>query len=486
MAIRNPWIFSVIGLLLTFLITGYSLHLQRQIAIDAALDELNEILVELRIEWSRTVVELEQTLTGFQNYLELSEQLPEPNPSGLRRTMDSLVLNNPYMVSLVVTDHTGQVLHFTNSGPKPNLSDRDYFKIHTTTVIDGISFGSPLPSIMSPGQWVFGASKAVRHPDRTLNKVLIAILDTSSLFRTLESERSDRNLTLTVFSQGGDVYARTPALNGIIGSQHPELLNTRQFSNIVDNRSAIININGKKYLMLLYHLDCCQLYFHGEVPLADTFEPWGEKTLMIAATGGMIALVLVWQLIRLMLLSKRERQLSDQLPQISRQDPLTGLSLLVLEPNKKTEDVGYQPAATLVIISPDNFAEALERFGEQATDALIVHFAHALGKLIPHSAHLYRGPGSSFFLLLPVAKREQALITVETLRKKLAAESCHFEGNGIELIPSAGITLWDGLHSNLSAAMQRAVVSLSRARQNGGNQSNWLPAREVWLEKKQW
>lgn len=475
---------GVIGLLLTFLVTGYSLHQQRQVAIHTARENLGEILAELRVEWSRSVVELEQTLNGFENYLELTEMLPEPNPSTLRRTMDSLVLNNPDMVSLVVTDGSGQVLYWTNSGPKPNLSDRDYFNFHTAALVDGISIGSPLPSIMSPGQWVFGASKAVRHPDGTLDKVLIAIIDTSRLFRLLESQRSDRYLALTVLSHHGEVYAHRPVLDKMVGSQHPQLLNIGQTGSKEDNYSAVVNVDGQKHLVLIYNLDCCQFYLRGEISLAEALEPSNQKVLFIASTGGLIALILLWQLMRLLYVFKQEKQLANRLLQASRQDPLTGFPLLSLEPNPTTEETDSSSGATLVIMAPDHFADFLQHHGEQAGDDLIRHCARTLEKVTPRNASPYRGPGSSFFLLLPETGREQALSSAEAIRTSLTTEPFSFDSNNVALTSSAGITLWDGHNLSLSAAAQRAVNALARARQNGGDQCCWLPEREVWLENK--
>jgi len=484
MAMRNPWIFGVVGLLLAFLITGYSLHQQRQFVIVAAKNELTAVMTELRIEWSRAVAQLEQTLNGFQSYLELTEQTLEPNPSALRRTMDTLVLNNPYMVSLAVTDHTGQVLHFTNSGPKPNLTGRDYFDIHTTNLINGVTISAPLPSIMSPGQFVFGASKAVRHPDGSLDKVLIAIIDTSRLFRLLENVRTNQHQILTVFSRDGDVYARIPDEHAIVGSRQPELLKTQQPEDIEDNRSAIVTSDGRKSLVLIHHLDCCQLQVRGELPLAVALESWKNTALIIVAAGAAIVLILLWQLMRLLYYHHREKQLLDQLHQASRQDPLTGLPLFSTDQNLENEDSDTPPTMALITIGPDRFSDFLHKFGEQTADELILHCARALEKLTPHHVHLYRASGSSFFLSSPETDREQVLIIAEKIRKGLAAEPFHHSDNKTTLAISAGVTIWNDRNTEMSAAAQRAINALAMARKNGGDQVYWLAERESWLERK--
>ncbi|MFO7812805.1 MAG: diguanylate cyclase [Pelovirga sp.] len=485
MTIKNPWIFGAIGLFLTFLITGHSLYQQRQLVIDAAEDELTAVLTELRVEWSQTTAELEQTLNGFQNYLELTEQMSEPDPSSLRRTMDSLVLGNHYIVSLVVADFTGQVLHWTNSGPKPNLSERDYFKVHTSNLIDGVTISAPLPSLMSPGQFVFGASKATRHPDGTLDKVLIAIIDTSRLFRLLENVRSSQHQILTVLSSRADIYARMPDDDGKVGSRQPDLLKTQQADNIKDNSSAIVTVDGRKHLVMIHHLDCCQLHIRGEIPLVVALESWKKSALIIVAAGTAIALILLWQLIRLLHFYKREQQLADQLHQASRQDPLTGLPLFPTDRNHEIDDSDSLPAMALITIGPDRFSDFLQHFGEQAADDLLVHCARSLEKLAPPHAHLYRASGSSFCLSFPETDREQVLIMAEKIRKNLAAEPFNHTDNEATLAISAGVTIWNGRNAEISAAVQRAGDALSMARKNGGDQVYWLAERESWLERKQ-
>lgn len=485
MIMKNPWIFGAVGLFLTFLITGHSLHQQRQAIIDATENELSVVLAELRIEWSRAAAELEQALNGFQSYLELTEQMPEPDFSALRRKMDSLVLGNHYIVSLVVADYTGQVLHWTNSGPKPNLTGRDYFDIHTTNLLDGLTISAPLPSIMSPGQFVFGASKVARHPDGSLDKVYIAIIDTSRLFRLLESMRFRQDQILTVFSRSGDVYAQIPVDDGIVGSRQPELLKTQQADDIEGNRSAIVTINGRKRLVLIQHLDCCQLHIRGEIPLAGVIASWKKMALIIVIAGAFIALILLWQLISLLQFHKREKQLLDQLHQASRQDPLTDLPLFSMDQNHEVEDGDNLPAMALIAVSPDRFSDFLQKFGDQTADDLIVHCARALEKLAPHHARLYRTSGSGFFLSLPETDREQALIIAEKMRTGLTGEPFRHTDNETRLTISAGVTIWNGRNADMLTAIQRAVSALSTARQKGGDQVYWLAERESWLERKQ-
>ena len=482
---RYSWIAGIVGMILTVLITGQMLYQQQQTTIIAASDTLNEVVAELKTEWVRTVADLDQMLTGFQYYLELTEQSPEPNLATLRRTMDSLVLSNQYVVSLVVTDATGQVQHWTNSGPKPNLNNRDYFDIHTSNLIEGIAIGNPLPSIMSPGQWVFGASKAVRHADGTLDKVLIAIIDTNRLFRLVENLLLNPHYSLTIFSHSGKVFAHLPDHHTMVGQHHPEFLVTPESSNKQKNRSAIVTINGEKHLLVIYNLNCCQFYIRGQVPLTAVSSPWKNATLIPVAAGSAIALILLWQIICTLLLQQRENRLRAEVDTAYDLDPLTKLPVL-LTGEVPPPGNHLQPAATtLILIGPDHFFNFLASFGEQVGDALIAHYADILKSIAPDDSRLYRASGSSFCLLLPEMDQQQALNSAEKLLKDLTGRTFNFDEKETALTSSAGVTLWNGQVSELSSLLQRGTASLAQARKRGGGQTCWLATREIWLERRQ-
>ncbi|HMB15072.1 MAG TPA: hypothetical protein VKN62_02055, partial [Pelovirga sp.] len=197
---KYSWLTGTVALLLVVFLTIYAIQLEQKLALNSAQLELSKTLDRVEKDMIASLAVLEQMFLGFQQHLELMEQLPEPDEGALRRTMDTLVLNNDFMISLVVADSSGDILYWTNSGPKPNLSQRSYFDAHMGSIIDGVYLSAALPSIMSPGQWILGASKALRYPDECLDRVLVAIIDTRRMFNILEEATGESATILTVLS----------------------------------------------------------------------------------------------------------------------------------------------------------------------------------------------------------------------------------------------------------------------------------------------
>lgn len=480
---KNPWFLGIIGFFLILVMASYTLFLERQSALEHSRLTLTGALDRMEKDLTRSLAGMEQMFLGFQHYLELMEQRPEPDLSNLRRVMDTLVLNNPYMVSVLATDAEGQVLHWTNSGPKPNLRERDYFRIHTTAMIEEMVIGAPLPSIMSPGQWIFGTSKAVRHPDGTINKVLIAIIDTNRMFRRFEVLRPDPQTVLTVLSPTGAIYTRVPDHFEMAGQNRPELLNLIQPSTERRNWSDIVTIDGKKHLILLRQLECCQIIIRGETPLAHVLIPWQKKVLVISATAGLIALILVWQLRTLIHYRKQQEELQQQIQVEAQRDPLTGLPLW--SPQLKTgntiRDLEYPTA--LLMIGLDQFSQLSESLEEQAIADLLTQCVRILKRFRTGSAQLSRSSSGNFLLLLPGADRQQGLAIADKLRTTLATEVTVPGRTETGLTASIGVTLWDLGETELAAACKRATSALATARARGGDQTCWQAARENWLER---
>src|SRR6056297_1518710 len=249
---KYSWLTGTVALLLVVFLTIYAIQLEQKLALNSAQLELSKTLDRVEKDMIASLAVLEQMFLGFQQHLELMEQLPEPDEGTMRRTMDALLLNNDFMVSLVVTDSSGDILYWTNSGPKPNLSQRSYFDVHMGSLIDGVYLSAPLPSIMSPGQWILGASKALRYPDESLSRVLIAIIDTRRMFSTLEKATVESATILTVLSSRGDVFARSPDHHQLVGSAELELLEGwRPTAAAADNIVTTYDLDGRKQLLML-------------------------------------------------------------------------------------------------------------------------------------------------------------------------------------------------------------------------------------------
>lgn len=477
------WLTGTVALLLVAFLTFYALQLEQQRVFSAAQLELSETLDQVEKEMIASLAVLEQMFLGFQQYLELTEQMADPDEGGLRRIMDTLVLNNHYMVSLTVTDSRGDILYWTNSGPRPNLAKRDFFTAHSGALIDGVYLSVPLSSIMSPGQWVLGASKALRYPDESLSRVLIAILDTRRLFNTLDKAARDRPLTLTVVSPRGDVYARSPDHHQMTGSSQPELLEGWR-PTAGEKIAATRTSEGRKQLVMMRHLPAYGLVIRAEAPLAAMSARQPSGLLLLVGSGAVVALLLLWQLSSMLRLQKHTRDLQEQLQAETRRDPLTGLPLW---PTAKMGPLALDdaiPPLALLMIGLDGYAQLLAEQGEERASQLVAQSARIVARNQPAGARLHRYLCSRFIVLLPETDQTGALAVAEAIRAALAAEA--FDSGTTQVNPtvSIGVTTLTTDEVDPVAALKRAASALTTATGRGGDQVCWLAAREAWLEQR--
>ncbi|MFO7813518.1 MAG: diguanylate cyclase [Pelovirga sp.] len=481
---KYPWLTGTAGVLLAAFLTIYALQLELKLALNAAHLSVNKAVDQADNDLTAALTGMEQMFLGFQQYLELMEQRPELDQASLRRAMDTLVLDSHYMVSLVVTDNTGDILYWTNSGPRPSLGERSYFTFHTRAIIDGVHLSEPLPSIMSPGQWVIGASKAIRYPDESLNKVLIAIIDTRRLFNTLETAVQDSPVTLTVLSGRGDVYARSPDHDAMVGNHHPEMLEELPDSPAPSGMTTIRKADGRRQLLLFRHIDAYPLVIRAELPLGAMTVQQPSHLLLLIAAGALVTLILLWQLSTLLHLHKREKNLQSQLRRETLRDPLTGLPLWAAGSDEEIAKKHEDTELTLLMIGLDRYPQLLSEHGEATGNLIMAQSATMIRQCLPANAQLSRYFCSRFILVLPETDEPGAMAVAEQIRRALDTEITANRQQPIQLSTSIGVTQRDIGEEDLLPALTRASTALSTAINHGGNQICRLATRETWLEHK--
>jgi diguanylate cyclase (GGDEF)-like protein len=481
---KYSWLTGTVALLLVGFLTFYAIQLEQRLALRSAQLELGATLDKVEKEMITSLAVLEQMFLGFQQYLELTEQLPDPDEGALRRTMDTLVLNNSFMVSLVVTDGSGNILHWTNSGPRPNLSERDYFNVHSRSLIDGVYLSAPLPSIMSPGQWILGASKALRYPDESLSRVLVAIIDARRLFNVLDNAAAESAAVLTVLSPGGDVLARSPDHHQIVGSNQPDLLEGRRPTAAATTSATTRVIDGRKQLLMMRHLDTYGLVIRAEAPLGALIGQQPSRLLPLVGGGAVVALLLLWQLSSMLQLQRRAKDLEQQLRAETRRDPLTGLPVWPATRDGSCAEDDATPPLALLMIGLDGYSQLLAEQGEERGNLLVAQSARMVAQCLPATARLHRYLCSRFIVLLPEADQTRALAVAEQIRAAFAAETFDIHQIQINITASIGISPLTVDEADSTTAINRAATALTTATNRGGNQVCWLAARESWLEQR--
>ncbi|QCU90859.1 diguanylate cyclase [Thiomicrorhabdus sediminis] len=159
-----------------------------------------------------------------------------------------------------------------------------------------------------------------------------------------------------------------------------------------------------------------------------------------------------------------------QLEQLSRTDNLTGISnRLVFNQALATEVQRahrYHQVFCLAIFDIDHFKRINDNYGHAAGDQVLIALTEEVQSLLRETDVFSRIGGEEFTVIMPETKIEQALQSVERVRR--AIENMHRDGLPDSVTLSFGvaeISRWDS-HETL---LKRADDALYRAKRNGRN-----------------
>jgi diguanylate cyclase (GGDEF)-like protein len=126
---------------------------------------------------------------------------------------------------------------------------------------------------------------------------------------------------------------------------------------------------------------------------------------------------------------------------------------------------------TLAFLDLDKFLRSNEKYGHSAGDELLQSISSLIRSGVPDESIVARYGGDEFAVLFPNLEREQALLHLETLRKKTVEMifdlASHRGISGITI--SAGLATYpvDGITQN--ELVRKADQALYRAKEFGGN-----------------
>ncbi len=154
-------------------------------------------------------------------------------------------------------------------------------------------------------------------------------------------------------------------------------------------------------------------------------------------------------------------------------DPLTGLCnrRAFIERLHKEQRLslrlGHESA--LMMIDFDHFKLINDRYGHQAGDEVLQHFARLASDCLRETDLLGRLGGEEFALLLPGTDLQGAHHLAERIRQCLEQHPTQTEDRLIPMTLSIGLTLLQGDDPDTSAALRRADKALYQAKSRGRN-----------------
>lgn len=127
-----------------------------------------------------------------------------------------------------------------------------------------------------------------------------------------------------------------------------------------------------------------------------------------------------------------------------------------------------QDIASIIMCDIDHFKRVNDTYGHNAGDAVLVHVAEHLQSSAKDVGEVFRWGGEEFIMLLPKMLRDAAIEHAESIRKKVEASVCTFEGTDIKVTMSFGVKALD---KSLTADINVELVdeNLYKAKEGGRN-----------------
>ena len=464
----RTWAIGLFTILLTFLLFGYNIQLQKKIILQEALTSTSNLVNSIALDLEKDFSDLENTFFRLKNHLAPFTDNERIDPPATRRVIDNLILENPFLTALMVIDKNGQVIHWNNNVQKLNLSQRQYFLIHQSGIFDGLYIDWPKPSLINQGQWIFGTSKAIRHSDQSLIRVLAAIVDLKYFYRQYQEMFTTPGATLTISSLDGHIYAHIPGNEELIGQQLPEF--AAENAKIIDN---------EKQLSISKRVARYPLMITVEKEKSVILAPWKNSSLSFAMLGVVVSLVLFFFTYRTALYQRRQLTIEKDLRLLAITDPLTQLvnRRHVLEQAKLEikKAVRNDSSLSIILIDLDHFKNVNDKYGHQKGDEVLVGTAETFKHCCRETDILSRFGGEEFLLVLPDTDSQGAMASASKICDSLAQKTYSHSSGEFSVTGSFGVAQWMPEETDISSALQRAEAALHAVKNCGRNNVRWMP-----------
>lgn len=364
----------------------------------------------------------------------------------------------PQLLDLLVLDASGKIMQWTGPGAPPDVSDRDYYRVHLGAAGPALYFSPAQDSRVHPGKRFVAVSAAVRDGARQLRHVLVAVFDADQLARRIAPRIVAPLGEGAVFDHSGVLVfggptALAPPVAMRLGKRDPgfqpdpgELLWLP-----VDGGEwpATMRAVPRSPLLAVGTVDPAQLRMRWQERL-----PWWFAFWLLASALTMFLLAA----------SFRRRGFADAL---AFRDPVTGL------PNRATirataselapDVVGKEDFAVL-LLDIDAFGAFGRRHGEVEGNRRLREVAALLAREVGEHGVVGRHGDDEFLVVLPRHGAVAALALAENLR--LAASNT-FPDDG-PLTVSIGVASANPLDPSAESVLARAAEALAAARAAGG------------------
>ena len=295
------------------------------------------------------------------------------------------------------------------------------------------------------------------------------------------------NVGLTVFSRDGKVEVWNHFMENHTGISSTEIkANESLFERIPELKApwfqnkleAVLTLQNDVFIGWEQVPHLLPLTPHR--PVTDGVETMYQNislnVLKQASGQSDLIVMMIYDTTEVALKKKALEDSNEQLNQISRTDPLTGIN------NRRhwTEQLDarlaqfkrYGNVCSLIMFDIDHFKRVNDNYGHVAGDQVIQMVATTAQSCIRELDCLGRYGGEEFGLLLPETDTKGALILAERIREKISAQAVSTDSNtDIQVTISLGIAELSEQVTTEESWLEFADQALYKSKENGRNRS---------------
>lgn len=372
-----------------------------------------------------------------------------------------------YLLSLVMTDHKGNIIHWTRDIKKIDIKYRPYIKYHLTNtdISKSLFVDEARLSIVEKNKEFFAISKGF-YKDAKLKNIIIAFVDMGYLKKRYK--KYIQNQTLTIASSNGKMYFRIPSQINCCGKELKEIKDFVKKDIDKEDKVILSSIDKENKLTTLIRSNNFSIVTSVEIYEKEILASWQNHRNQIFFISLFILILSIFLIVYYTKLQSRIDKLTqlDALTQIYNRGYFTSIARKEFAKAKR-----FNQSLPLMMIDIDDFKKINDTYGHQTGDKVIKRLALTLQNNIRDIDSCARYGGEEFVVLLPNTDINGATLVAERIKENFKKQK--YRDKFITTI-SIGISDIKSCDKHVDDIIKRADEAMYLSKKEGKDSINLI------------
>lgn len=394
---------------------------------------------------------------------------------------DKSVIDNIYLIS----KDGAIIISHDESAKSRNVSDRDYYRYHRSTIADNL-FVSSVESGRVTGQYHFRITRRINNADGSFGGIALATVNPKSFTQFYrELKIGQQNVASLIGVDDRKLRARIPEPNADmwdvpIESQIWSVLNqsesgSYETQSVVDNIQRIYMYKKVGMLPLVMVVGFSDADVKNRVAERKKWIIIGGITVIgfISIIAGVMLVVFVNR-DKLAIANQKLNVMNAQLKELALYDSLTGLPSRILFSDRLRHELltadRNKAQCFLLYLDLDGFKAVNDNFGHDAGDELLKSVSGRMLNIVRSTDTICRWGGDEFLILLPESGGSTNVIEVAERLIAIIKEPVEFDGSAFSVSCSIGIACYPDNAMTPDELLKAADSAMYHAKKQGKGQ----------------